>query len=100
MVDQVAKDYMLVGAGVGGVGVAGMAIVPAGAPLTTTMTMGMVGTAPTTVAVATGWGVVFTLSKVVATIGGAMFLYGFGRGVYRGVSAYRAEHRAVKIEQQ
>lgn len=105
MFDQTAKDYMVVGSTVGAVGGAGMAAVAiSGVQLSTPMVVTTVvaGSAPvtSTIALATGWGVVAALSKFTATVGAGMFIYGFGRGVARGISAYRAEKRAMKVEQE
>lgn len=105
MFDQTARDYMVVGSGVAGVGTTTMvAVAASGVQLSTPMvvTTTVIGSAPvtSTIALATGWGVLFALGKGAATVGAGMFIYGFGRGVARGISAYRAEKRAVKAEQE
>ncbi len=101
--DDVSRDYMIAGAGAAVVGTATqVALSASGVALSTTtgtMTIASAGTTTSIPLLAlTGWGVVGVLSKALVTIGGGMFVYGFGRGLARGVSAYRAEHRATKAE--
>lgn len=104
MFDQTAKDYMLVGGAAAAVGTATqVALTASGVALSTTagtMTVASAGSTATIPLLSmTGWGVLAMAAKVTATLGGGMFIYGFGRGVARGISSYRAERRAVKAEQ-